>query len=238
MSGTGPAGAEDPPDGPQRGGRRDGDAFHAPAGVQHGSGNLQVNLHEHRTRVLTACAVALVCVAVVIAVRMGGDPGRPAEGAAPRTPDAVAPGPGRTDPSPLTGRLVNDGSGMCLRVPGAGDGLVPVQDTCSGAPDRTWTLGGQEDGAPRTLRDGLSGRCLTLTDPGNFAPARQFACAAGRDGQHWELLWGEGGRAGHSMLRGSGNAKCLVVQGAQPSRPAVQASCGDAYDDQWWHLAR
>ncbi|MFD8979581.1 RICIN domain-containing protein [Streptomyces sp. NPDC059564] len=236
MTGAGPTG-----DDGQRDDDRRGDAFHGPAGVQRGSGNLQVNFHEHRTGILSACAVVLVCVATVIAVRVGGDRGTRGDGppAGPQiTNRATAPAPGTAgaDPSVLTGRLVNDGSGLCLRAPGTGDGLVPVQDTCTGAADRTWTLT-QDGGAARTLRNAHSGRCLAVTGLENLAPARQLACTAQDDGQRWEPQWGTGDRAGHFALRNARNAKCLVAQGREVARPAAQTSCGEEYDDQWWHLA-
>ncbi|WP_405786870.1 RICIN domain-containing protein [Streptomyces sp. NBC_00029] len=229
---------------------RRGDAFHGAAGVQRGSGNLQVNVHEHRVGILSACAVALVCVATVIAVRVGGDRGTesvapPAgstattPGTSSATPPGTTPGTAGPDPSALTGRLVNRGSGLCLRVPGPGDGLVPVQDTCTGAADRTWTLALQEDGGTtRTLRNADSGRCLAVAGNENHSPARQHACTGRRgDNQHWELMWGTGERAEYFVLRNAVNAKCLVVQGREPARPAAQISCGEQYDDQWWHLA-
>ncbi|WP_330333927.1 RICIN domain-containing protein [Streptomyces sp. NBC_00536] len=221
-----------------------GDAFHGPAGVQRGSGNLQVNFHEHRTGILSACAVALVCAVTVIAVRLGGDPGAGSAAAPTGTPDvhtapAPAPRPDPTgpDPSVLTGRLVNHGSALCLRDPGAAQDPVPVQDTCTGDADRSWTLATRDGGATRTLRDGLGGRCLTVTGSENFAPVRLLACTAQGDGQRWKLLWGTGDRAGLFALRADGNAKCLMVQGREASRPAAQTSCGEEYDDQWWHLA-
>ncbi|MGW0950132.1 RICIN domain-containing protein [Streptomyces sp. NPDC002623] len=243
MTGTGPD---------EGGGRRDDgrreDTFHGPAGVQRGSGNLQVNYHEHRTGILSACAIALACLATVIAVWAGGDPttGTPARdtetGTETRADTALAPGTAQSgtagaDPSVLTGRLVNDSSGLCLRSPGTGDGLVPVQDTCTGAADRSWTLAASTGGATRTLRNAHSGRCLAVTGAENFSPARQLTCTARPDGQRWEQLWGTGDRAGHFMLRSVGNAKCLVVQGREAARPAAQTSCGEEYDDQWWHLA-
>ncbi|MFK0257042.1 RICIN domain-containing protein [Streptomyces sp. NPDC090445] len=224
-------------DGPREGGRR-GEAYHGPAGVQRGSGNLQVNVHEHRAGILSACAVALVCVATVIAVRVGGDPGT--EAAAPPSHTATAPAPdpgtGGADPSVLTGRLVNDDSGLCLRVTGSEDGVVPVQDTCTAAADRTWTLDRQDGGATRTLRNGSSGRCVTVTGKEDFAPAHQLACTGPLEGRRWEMLWGTGRRAGHFALRSIGHAKCLVVQGRAAGRPAAQVSCSDEFDDQWWHL--
>ncbi|MFD8754414.1 RICIN domain-containing protein [Kitasatospora sp. NPDC059577] len=260
MTGSGPAGGDgprgdDPRGDSQRGDGRRGDAFRGPAGVQRGSGNLQINFHEHRAGIISACAVALVCVATVIAVRVGSSPGTGAAGpttgnptaGSPATgpasaPGAALPGTAGADPSVLTGRLVNDGSGLCLRAPGTDDGLVPVQDACTGDTDRTWTLAPQNATArtARTVRNASSGRCVTATGPDNFAPTRQLACTANSDGQHWELLWGTGDRAGHFMLRGTGSSpggtKCLVVQGGTPARPAVQAPCGEEYDDQWWHL--
>ncbi|MER5728815.1 hypothetical protein ABT084_10810 [Streptomyces sp. NPDC002138] len=119
---------------------------------------------------------------------------------------------------------------------GAGD-LTPVQDTCTGAADRTWTLAQRDDGATRALRNADSGRCVGVTGTENFTPARLFTCTpAQEDGPRWELLWGSGARAGHFVLRGAGNAKCLVVQGIEATRPAVQTSCAEAYPDQWWHL--
>ncbi|MGZ9928497.1 RICIN domain-containing protein [Streptomyces sp. NC-S4] len=225
-------------------GRDDGSGgiYTGPTGVQRGSGNLQVNFHEHRVGIVSACAVALVCVATVIAVRVGvGDPGT-GTGATPpaKSPDtatAPGPGPGTADPSVLTGRLVNQDSKLCLRVPGTDDGLVPVQDTCTDAADRTWTLAPQDGGDTRTVRNAHSGRCLAVAGSENFAPARQFACTAARnDGQHWELQWGSGDRADRFVLRNAVNTKCLTVQGHEPARPAAQTSCGDQYDDQWWHL--
>ncbi|MFF2789103.1 RICIN domain-containing protein [Streptomyces sp. NPDC058049] len=187
-------------DGGRDDGRR-GDTYHGPSGVQRGSGNLQVNFHEHRAGIVSACAVALVCVATVIAVRVGGgdpdtDAAAPPPGStATATAPAPRPGTGAADPSVLTGRLVNRDSHLCLRVPGAEDGLVPVQDTCTGAADRTWTLAPQDGGNTRTLRNAHSGRCLAVVGSENFAPARQFACTAARhDAQHWELQWGRGDR--------------------------------------------
>ncbi|WP_239516615.1 MULTISPECIES: RICIN domain-containing protein [unclassified Streptomyces] len=238
-------------DGPRDEGHRE-DTFHRPAGVQRGNENVQVNIHEHRTRtgVISACAVALVCVATLIAVRVGGDgpgtddAGRPAEssttapGGAPGTaPGTAPPGSAGADASVLSGQLVNGDSGLCLRVPGVEEGLVPVQDSCTGAADRTWTLATQDGGATRTLRNAHSGRCVTVEGLENFAPARQLACTGRQDGLRWQLLWGTGGRAGHFVLRSTGNAKCLVVQGHEPAHPAQQASCGEEYADQWWHLA-
>ncbi|MFJ7591702.1 RICIN domain-containing protein [Streptomyces sp. NPDC097617] len=204
--------------------------------MQSGSGNLQVNVHEHRVGILSACAVALVCVATVIAVRVGGGPGAEAD-VPPAAVPATTPGAAGEDTSVLTGRLVNIGSGLCLRVPGTGDDLVPVQDTCSADADRTWTLAQQDGGATRTLRNASSGRCLTVAGEEQLAPVRQFACTAGRAGQRWELLWGTGTRAGQFVLRNAGNAKCLLVQGRERTRPAAQTSCGEEYNDQWWHLA-
>ncbi|QNP74247.1 ricin-type beta-trefoil lectin domain protein [Streptomyces roseirectus] len=224
-----------------------GDVYRGPAARQHGDGNLQINVHEHRAGILAACAVALVCVATVIAVLVAGDPGTGAAGPAsvtptptpaPATNPATDPAPGAgggTDRSGLTGRLVNDGSGLCLTAPGTEDD-VPVQDTCTGTPDRTWTLAAQ-DTAARTVRNARSGRCLAVAGTENFAPARQLDCAVRPDAQHWELLWGTGRHAGHFMLRSTRNAKCLAAPGAEPARPAVQTSCGEDYADKWWHIA-
>ncbi|MFB6559803.1 RICIN domain-containing protein [Streptomyces sp. NPDC056400] len=237
-------------DGGRDDGRR-GDTYGGPTGVQRGSGNLQVNFHEHRAGIVSACAVALVCVATVIAVRVGGadaDTGAvppPAKGTtsspAPRpgSGSGTGTGTGTADPSVLTGRLVNYDSKLCLRVPGTDDGLVPVQDTCTDDADRTWTLALQAGGGDtRTLRNAHSGRCLAVVGSENFAPARQFACTAARnDGQHWELQWGSGDRADRFVLRNAVNTKCLTVQGHEVARPATQTSCGDHYDDQWWQLA-
>ncbi|MGW6705620.1 RICIN domain-containing protein [Streptomyces sp. NPDC054956] len=240
MTGSEPSGDTDRRDDDRR-----GNTYRGPAGVQHGSRNLQVNLHEHRTGILSACAVALVCVAVVIAVRMGGDPGGaaatppagpPRTNTAPAPTPTPAPGTAGEDSSVLIGRLVNDDGGLCLRVPGTEDGLVPVQDTCTDAADRTWTLTLQDGGVTRTLRNGQSGRCLTVSGQENFTPARQLACTAEDGGQHWKLLWGKGELAGHFTLVNTGTTKCLVVQGRVPDRPATQASCGEEYKDQWWHL--
>ncbi|GAA2624777.1 MULTISPECIES: RICIN domain-containing protein [Streptomyces] len=238
------SGAESGTGGGGRDERGPGDTYHGPSGVQRGSGNLQVNVHEHRVGIVSACAVALVCVATVIAVRVGGGDGsRTGPDVPPTGTTATAtggtPGPGAADPSVLTGRLVNDGSGLCLRVPGTDDGLVPVQDTCTGDADRTWTLAPQDGGGgTRTLRNAHSGRCVAVVGSENFAPARQFACTGARhDAQHWELQWGSGDRADHFVLRNAVDAKCLMVQGREPARPASQTSCGDQYDDQWWHLA-
>ncbi|MFJ7204191.1 RICIN domain-containing protein [Streptomyces sp. NPDC098789] len=238
MSGKGSGGD----DGAPRADGRAGDAFHGPTGVQHGSGNFQVNLHEHRTGIiLTACAVALVCAVAVIAVRLGGD-----EGGGSAAPPTAIPGTGTgtgtdkgaagTDQSVLVGRLVNDGSGLCLRAAGTGDDLVPVQDSCTGAAAGTWTLRAQDGGATRTLRDGLGGRCLTVTGSENSAPAVQRTCGPRADGQRWQLMWGSGDRSGHFVLRADGNSKCLMVQGPGAGRPAAQTSCGEQYADQWWHL--
>ncbi|MFI1064190.1 RICIN domain-containing protein [Streptomyces spororaveus] len=240
------SGAESGTGGGGRDERGPGDTYHGPSGVQRGSGNLQVNVHEHRVGIVSACAVALVCVATVIAVRVGGGDGSrtgpdvpPTGTTATATATGGTPGPGAADPSVLTGRLVNDGSGLCLRVPGTDDGLVPVQDTCTGDADRTWTLAPQDGGGgTRTLRNAHSGRCVAVVGSENFAPARQFACTGARhDAQHWELQWGSGDRADHFVLRNAVDAKCLMVQGREPARPAAQTSCGDQYDDQWWHLA-
>ncbi|MFD0268786.1 ricin-type beta-trefoil lectin domain protein [Streptomyces sp. NPDC127106] len=228
---------------------RRGEAFHGPAGVQRGSGNLQVNFHEHRASVLSACAVALVCVAAVIAVRVGGgsSPGptasptntapAPAPGPSTAPPGTAPPGTAEADPSVLTGRLVNDDSGLCLRVAGADDRLVPVQDTCTGSADRTWMLARADGGATRTLRNGYSGRCLAATGPENDAPVHQLTCTPRYEGQRWELLWGTGARSGQFMLRSIGPAKCLLVRGPAAGRPAAQTSCGAEYADQWWRLA-
>lgn len=177
MSGTGP----DAGDGGREDGRP-GDSYHGPSGVQRGSGNLQVNVHEHRVGIVSACAVALVCVATVIAVRVGGtgqDTGAvapsggnsaPAPATAPAT--ARAPRTGTADPSALTGRLVNRDSGMCLRVTGTEDDLVAVQDTCTADADRTWTLAQQDgSGDTRTLRNAYSGRCLAVMGTENLAPS-------------------------------------------------------------------
>lgn len=222
---------------------RPGDTYHGRSGVQRGSGNLQVNFHEHRAGIVSACAVALVCVATVIAVRVGGgdpDTGAPAPPPG-NTATVTAPRPGTgsgsADPSALTGRLVNRDSGLCLRVPGTDDGAVPVQDTCTDAADRTWTLAPQDGGDTRTLRNAHSGRCLAVVGSENFAPVRQFACTAARyDGQHWDLQWGTADRADQFVLRNAVNTKCLVVQGREANRPLAQISCGDRYDDQWWRL--
>ncbi|WP_406087523.1 RICIN domain-containing protein [Streptomyces virginiae] len=240
MSGTGP----DAGDGGREGGRP-GDSYHGPSGVQRGSGNLQVNVHEHRVGIVSACAVALVCVATVIAVRVGGtgqDSGAvapPGGSSAPATATGTAPRTGTADPSALTGRLVNRDSGMCLRVTGTEDDLVAVQDTCTADADRTWTLAQQDgSGDTRTLRNAYSGRCLAVMGTENLAPVRQFACTAARhDRQRWELLWGSGDRADHFVLRNAVTARCLLVQGRGAARPAAQISCGEQYDDQWWHLA-
>ncbi|MFJ3925272.1 RICIN domain-containing protein [Streptomyces sp. NPDC090022] len=211
--------------------------------MQRGSGNLQINLHEHRTGLLSACAVALVCVATVIAVRVGGDdPGAGAGAASPgippatRTPAPTPPGTPGADPPVLTGRLVNGDGGLCLRAPGTEEGLVPVQDTCTDGAERTWALESRDGGATRTLRNAHSGHCLALAGTESLAPARQLACAAGQPGQRWELLRGDGDRAGQFMLRSTGNAKCLVAQRGAVAGPAVQISCGEHFADQWWRL--
>ncbi|MEV7523515.1 hypothetical protein [Streptomyces sp. NPDC091371] len=150
MTGAGPAGGDGQGD---DGRRRRGDVCHGAAGVQHGNKSVQFSCHEHRTGILSACAVALVCVATVIAVRVGDGPGTGAASTPTGIPTAnTAPATAGTDPSVLTGRLVNDGSMLCLRVTGTADGLVPVQDTCTGDDDRIWTLARQDGGGTHTRR--------------------------------------------------------------------------------------
>ncbi|MFD7631333.1 hypothetical protein ACFV7Q_35860, partial [Streptomyces sp. NPDC059851] len=143
-------------------GRRE-DAFHGPAGVQRGSGNLQVNFHEHRAGIVSACTVALVCVVTLIIVRVGGGgaPGTGATGSPANTATTTAPAPapappGTAGPVPavLTGQLVNGNSGLCLRAPGTGDGLVPVEDTCTRPPHRTRSPGPGAGGVTPTGRRG------------------------------------------------------------------------------------
>ncbi|MEU3615305.1 hypothetical protein ABZ725_23685 [Streptomyces sp. NPDC006872] len=52
---------------------------------------------------------------------------------------------------------------------------MPVQDTCTGAADRSWTLAASTGGAIRTLRNAHSGRCLAVAGAENFSPARRPA---------------------------------------------------------------
>lgn len=208
------------------------DVFRGATGKQDGDGNVQINIHENRTGIVAACVVALVFGATLAVVLVTGkEPG-----------DKEVPPPTGTpftaSGTSLAGRLVNDGSGLCLRAPGTADGVVPVLAPCTDAPDRAWSLPARHEGSTaRALRNDRSGRCLTVIGAENSAPVPQRRCTTRADA-HWEVLWGTGDRAGHFMLRSTANAKCLVAQGAEVNRPVGQISCGEQYDDQWWYVGR
>ncbi|MFG2824455.1 ricin-type beta-trefoil lectin domain protein [Kitasatospora sp. NPDC048365] len=147
-------------------------------------------------------------------------------------PGTAQPSPPATEP-PVSGRhLVNRSSSLCLRVAGLDAGLTPVQDSCTGAADRAWTL----DPETRAVRNTASGRCLTAGGTGDWIPTRQEDCGPGATGQRWEQMWGSGERLGYFQLFSNYSNKCLVVQDPAAGRPAAQVSCGDAYPDQWWQL--
>jgi hypothetical protein len=218
--------------------RRRNNTFHGPGAIQEGSGNLQINVHDNRMTILAVCVVGIVFGTTLAVVLLSGGSGEQSDNPAntPTAPTSSAVQP-RKD-STLAGRLVNDGSGLCLRAPGTAPGLVPVLATCAAAPDRTWTLPtGHDDSEARALRNAHSDRCLTTTGTENSAPVPQLPCTT-RPDAHWQVLWGTGDRAGHFMLRNTANAKCLMAQGTEPNRPTAQISCGERYADQWWHITR
>ncbi|WP_075734065.1 RICIN domain-containing protein [Streptomyces acidiscabies] len=218
--------------------RRRKSTFHGPGAIQEGSGNLQINVHDNRMTILAACVVGIVFGTTLAVVLLSGGSGKkdtPAN--TPDTSTSSATETTRTDTT-LTGNLVNDDSGLCLRAPGTAPGLVPVLATCTKTPDRTWTLPTAHDNSEaRALRNNHSARCLTTTGTENSAPVPQLPCTTSPNA-HWQVLWGTGDRAGHFMLRNTANAKCLMAQGTDQNTPTAQISCGEQYADQWWHVTR
>ncbi len=79
------------------------------------------------------------------------------------------------------------------------------------------------------LRNGNSGKCLTVRGVAANAPAVQYTCTALRD-QYWSIPT-PGYR---DQIRNLNSNQCLVARGNANNTPVVQTPCNSGFADQIW----
>ncbi|MER6170053.1 RICIN domain-containing protein [Streptosporangium sp. NPDC001681] len=125
--------------------------------------------------------------------------------------------------------LVNDGSGLCLTVPGgsSSDGVQLTQSGCGGA-GQTWAV----SGGSTQLKATHSGKCAGVKDASTSAgKAVQQESCSGASSQTWNLT--ESGSNYRVVNAGSG--KCLNTADNSTSSGALvqQNSCDSVATKQW-----
>ncbi|SDK64884.1 RICIN domain-containing protein [Nonomuraea jiangxiensis] len=134
-------------------------------------------------------------------------------------------------PAPGNYSVVNNGSGLCLTVPGSSssDGVQLTQTGCGGAA-QTWTLAAS--GGGYTLRATHSGKCAGVRDASTSAgKAVQQESCTGASSQNWTLP--ESGATVRIVNANGG--KCLNTQDNATSSGALvqQNSCDSVATKQW-----
>ncbi|MEV0620219.1 RICIN domain-containing protein [Nonomuraea sp. NPDC050404] len=166
---------------------------------------------------INGSAAALIAGVVVLA-------GTTIAGVAVASSAAAAPAPGAYS-------VVNNGSGLCLTVPGAGasDGVQLTQTGCGGS-GQTWNL--TASGGNYTLRAAHSGKCAGVRDASTSAgKAVQQESCTGASSQTWTLP--ESG----ATLRvvNSNGGKCLNIKDNSTASGGLvqQNSCDSVATKQW-----
>ncbi|MEU3571560.1 RICIN domain-containing protein [Kitasatospora sp. NPDC036755] len=137
----------------------------------------------------------------------------------------------------------NDHSGRCLVARGFSESNA-VQFGCDYTvgtywADQHWTfLGPNTDDLH--LVNANSGLCLAVRGGLNDAVAVQAPCdykvGTNWQDQHWQVRFDPNGNF-HFMLANHNSGKCLVVRGFDNDSQAVQFTCDNGFQDQWWHQA-
>ncbi|TMR95877.1 RICIN domain-containing protein [Nonomuraea basaltis] len=134
-------------------------------------------------------------------------------------------------PAPGTYSVVNNGSGLCLTVPGSSssDGVQLTQSGCGGS-GQTWNL--TAGGSGYTLKAAHSGKCAGVRDASTSAgKAVQQESCTGASSQTWTLP--ESG----STLRvvNANGGKCLNTKDNSTASGALvqQNSCDSVATKQW-----
>ncbi|MFI6507822.1 RICIN domain-containing protein [Streptosporangium sp. NPDC050855] len=132
-------------------------------------------------------------------------------------------------PAPGTYNLVNNASGMCLTVPGAGssNGVQLTQSGCGGA-GQAWAF----TGSGGTLKATHSGLCAGVQDASTSAgkAVQQQTCSGGSS-QNWNLS--QSGSS-YRVINANGG-KCLNVKDSSTASGALiqQNSCDSVASKQW-----
>ncbi|GAA2835226.1 RICIN domain-containing protein [Nonomuraea rubra] len=134
-------------------------------------------------------------------------------------------------PAPGAYTVVNNGSGLCLTVPGAStsDAVQLTQTACGGAA-QTWTLAAS--GGGYTLRAAHSGKCAGVRDASTSAgKAVQQESCTGASSQTWTLP--ESGSTVRVVNANGG--KCLNIKDNSTASGALvqQNSCDSVATKQW-----
>jgi pectate lyase len=172
---------------------------------------------RHRLNGRTAAVIAGVIALIGTAVA----------GVAAATSAAAAPAPGAYT-------VVNNGSDLCLTVPGSSssDGVQLTQTGCGGAA-QTWNL--TASGSGYTLKAAHSGKCAGVRDASTSAgKAVQQESCTGASSQTWTLP--ESG----TMVRvvNANGGKCLnTADNATSSGALVQQNSCDSVATKQWRLA-
>ncbi|GAA3014688.1 RICIN domain-containing protein [Streptosporangium longisporum] len=132
-------------------------------------------------------------------------------------------------PAPGTYNLVNNASGLCLTVPGAGSasGVQLTQSGCGGA-GQAWAF----TGSGGTLKATHSGLCAGVQDASTSAgkAVQQQTCSGGNS-QNWNLS--QSGSS-YRVINANGG-KCLNVKDGSTASGALiqQNSCDSVASKQW-----
>lgn len=137
----------------------------------------------------------------------------------PTTPPTT-PGPTPTA-GPITGTVVNTGSGRCLQAP-ATETAAAFIGNCSTSPEQQWEQAGS------AIRSRASGRCLTANGTANGSPVGLANCV-GSAAQQWSP------RTDRSVVN-IGSGRCLdVAKNATTAGSPVQVwDCGGGKPNQSW----
>ncbi|MGP3957714.1 RICIN domain-containing protein [Nonomuraea sp. 3N208] len=136
-------------------------------------------------------------------------------------------------PAPGAYTVVNNGSGLCLTVPGAttSDGVQLTQTGCGGS-GQTWNLA--TSGSGYTLKAAHSGKCAGVRDASTSAgkPVQQESCS-GASSQTWTLP--ESGSTVRVVNANGG--KCLNIKdNSTASGALVQTNSCDSVATKQWRL--
>ncbi|WP_237107218.1 RICIN domain-containing protein [Nonomuraea sp. MG754425] len=137
-------------------------------------------------------------------------------------------------PAPGSYTVVNNGSGLCLTVPGAStsDGVQLTQTACGGAA-QTWTLAAVSGGY--TLKAAHSGKCAGVKDASTSAgKAVQQETCTGAASQTWTAA-----ESGSTVRLASANGgKCLNIKDdSTASGGLVQTNSCDSVATKQWRLS-
>jgi len=128
-------------------------------------------------------------------------------------------------------RIQAQHSGLCLTVPGSGDGVALIQSGCNGGSDQLFHVIDAGEGR-FSLAVASSDRCLDVEGGAEHDGARvaMWRCYGGPNQRWWIIL----GATGFEIVH-AGSGKCLDVSGysGSPGAPVFQYECWGGSNQTW-----